>query len=123
MKALTMIVVAAETCKEMLLISMSFDTPRHHSTHPTFLLQGQELRALQARHDYPRIIYCGDGANDLCPALTLRPSDVLLARKGFTLDKLAEQHMPNSGAARTIQAKVLRWQTHEELFRLARQEA
>ena len=26
-------------------------------------------------------MYCGDGANDLCPALALAPGDVVLARK------------------------------------------
>lgn len=30
---------------------------------------------------FKRIIYCGDGANDLCPCLALLPSDHVLARK------------------------------------------
>ena len=45
------------------------------------LLQGQELEALRAATPYQHIVYCGDGANDLCPALALAPGDVVLARE------------------------------------------
>ncbi len=45
------------------------------------LVQGQELEALRAALPYQRVIYCGDGANDLCPALALSSSDVVLARQ------------------------------------------
>lgn len=44
-------------------------------------MQGQELEALRAVSPYKRIIFCGDGANDLCPSLALLPSDYVLARK------------------------------------------
>ena len=49
-----------------------------------WMLQGQELQALRAATPYQRIVYCGDGANDLCPALALAPGDVVLARKVCT---------------------------------------
>ena len=49
-----------------------------------WMLQGQELQALRAATPYQRIVYCGDGANDLCPALALTPGDVVLARKVCT---------------------------------------
>ena len=42
-------------------------------------LQGQELQALRQKPGFGRIIYCGDGANDLCPALTLGPDDYVRA--------------------------------------------
>ena len=45
------------------------------------LLQGQELRELRAARPFQRIVFCGDGANDLCPALALGPDDTVLARK------------------------------------------
>ena len=53
--------------------------------------QGQELESLRRDLGYQRIVYCGDGANDLCPALALTPSDVLLARAGHQLAALVEQ--------------------------------
>ena len=49
------------------------------------IVQGQELEALRAATPYQHIVYCGDGANDLCPALALGPTDVVLARKVITL--------------------------------------
>ena len=48
---------------------------------PCIFLQGQELEALRAATPYQHIVFCGDGANDLCPALALGPTDVVLARK------------------------------------------
>ena len=38
-------------------------------------VQGQELQALRQKPGFGRIVYCGDGANDLCPALMLGPDD------------------------------------------------
>ena len=46
-----------------------------------WLGQGQELEALRAATPYQHIVYCGDGANDLCPALALASTDTVLARK------------------------------------------
>lgn len=45
------------------------------------MVQGQELEALRAAMPYQHIVYCGDGANDLCPALALASTDTVLARK------------------------------------------
>ena len=47
-------------------------------------MQGQELEVLRAASPFKRIIFCGDGANDLCPSLALLPSDYVLARKVCT---------------------------------------
>ena len=44
-------------------------------------VQGQELEALREATPYQHVVYCGDGANDLCPALALGATDVVLARK------------------------------------------
>lgn len=45
------------------------------------MVQGQELEALRAATPYQRVVYCGDGANDLCPSLALASTDTVLARK------------------------------------------
>ncbi|GIL57330.1 hypothetical protein Vafri_12592 [Volvox africanus] len=37
---------------------------------------------------YRQVVYVGDGRNDLCPCLALRPNDVVMARSGFALHKL-----------------------------------
>ncbi|GAA5841204.1 hypothetical protein JCM11251_003233 [Rhodosporidiobolus azoricus] len=48
------------------------------------MCKGEELEAWVARNGgwdaFDKIIYLGDGGNDLCPVLHLRPQDVVLAR-------------------------------------------
>ncbi len=39
------------------------------------VVQGLELQALRQQPGFGRIVYCGDGANDLCPALMLGTDD------------------------------------------------
>ena len=36
---------------------------------------------------YTRVVYVGDGHNDLCPLLQLSESDVGVVRRGYGLDK------------------------------------
>eukprot|EP00730_Choanoeca_flexa_P004671 TRINITY_DN11768_c0_g2_i1.p1 TRINITY_DN11768_c0_g2~~TRINITY_DN11768_c0_g2_i1.p1 ORF type:complete len:239 (+),score=39.78 TRINITY_DN11768_c0_g2_i1:60-776(+) len=58
---------------------------------------------------HARVIYVGDGGNDLCPSLRLRKQDLVLARKGFKLsDKLSER-------ADDVKADVRTWKTYQEL--------
>ncbi len=86
--------------------------------HHLLRKQGQELENLRRRHPYQRIVYCGDGANDLCPALSLTPSDVVLARAGFALDRLISERAAGRDEDGRIVARVHRWADHEELFEL-----
>lgn len=80
-------------------------------------LQGQELINLRKLHGYQRILYCGDGANDACPALSLTSRDVLLARRNGSLQRLMSQHETGSPwpDGRTLKAPVHWWSTHLEL--------
>ncbi|GLI67566.1 hypothetical protein VaNZ11_011792 [Volvox africanus] len=48
------------------------------------LLEEQATRGVL----YRQVVYVGDGRNDLCPCLALRPNDVVMARSGFALHKL-----------------------------------
>lgn len=107
--------------------------PRHdaeacgtHGCHlcPANLCKGRELAALRAAHPGRRIVYCGDGANDLCPALALGPQDVLLARAGHALERMVvERQAGTSPDGRHVTAAVHSWATHEELCRLVQQHA
>uniref|UniRef100_A0A7S0G1S1 Uncharacterized protein n=1 Tax=Rhodosorus marinus TaxID=101924 RepID=A0A7S0G1S1_9RHOD len=56
-----------------------------------------------------RIVYVGDGGNDLCPALRLRDVDSVLPRKGFPLFKLLEEKHEE------CRARVIPWTGGEEL--------
>lgn len=83
------------------------------------LIAGEEVGGGGVAKDAPpsnlRIAYVGDGGNDLCPALSLRPGDVVFARKGMALDK----HL--SGAA-AVEAEVVRWESGGEILAWLRRE-
>ncbi len=55
-----------------------------------------------------RILYVGDGRNDLCPALRiLGPRDIVLARRGFALDAALATHA--TSPATVVAATVCQW--------------
>lgn len=109
-------------------------TPRHDHKScghhgctlcPANLCKGLELDVLlAARIPGTRVIYAGDGANDLCPALRLGPDDVVLAREGHGLARLiamrANGNCPDDGRG-SVAATVRLWSTHDELLRLVQQ--
>lgn len=69
-----------------------------------------------------RVVYAGDGANDICPALALGPDDVVLAKAGHAL----AQYVKAAQADKSLQqpaAAVFEWSTHEQLAALVRQHA
>lgn len=73
-----------------------------------------ELRKLREQRPYKKIIYLGDGANDLCPSLQLREDDLVFARRGYDLDKLIQARKSE------LKARVYQWNTHNELFEMLR---
>jgi hypothetical protein len=67
-----------------------------------------------------RVVYAGDGANDICPALALGPDDVVLAKAGHALAK----YVAAAQADKSLQqpaAAVYLWETHEQLAALVMQ--
>jgi len=119
--------------------------PRHDQTQlgchgcplcPSNLCKGRELDTLRAAHPHrQRIIYIGDGANDLCPALCLGPDDVVLARSGHPLEALifelntttntaaaaVDDEHENDFNQRKVVAQVRTWKCHDELANLVKQ--
>ncbi|XP_011869005.1 PREDICTED: pyridoxal phosphate phosphatase PHOSPHO2-like isoform X2 [Vollenhovia emeryi] len=62
---------------------------------------------------YERIVYIGDGRNDLCPILRLSEADLACPRKGYPLlDRLNK--LPTSVSTK---AKIVPWQDGTELRR------
>lgn len=88
---------------------------------PANLCKGYELQQLRAERPYASVIYAGDGANDLCPALRLGSNDYVLARRGFTLEKLLAQILEaaqtGAVAAQGLpQARLSSWRDHNDLL-------
>jgi len=103
---------------------------------PANLCKGRELDTLRAAHPHRRrIVYIGDGANDLCPALCLGPDDAVLARSGHPLEALISELNTASAAAaaavddenendcnqRRVVAQVRIWKHHDELVNLVKE--
>uniref|UniRef100_A0A7S1X6P0 Protein-serine/threonine phosphatase n=1 Tax=Tetraselmis chuii TaxID=63592 RepID=A0A7S1X6P0_9CHLO len=77
---------------------------------PHNLCKGLELDKLRQDCGYERIIFCGDGANDICPALRLGPDDVVCARRGHSLEYLVRDR------ANDIKASIVYWEDHQDLL-------
>jgi hypothetical protein len=99
--------------------------PRRAAPHacplcPSNLCKGEELAAL--RGGYRRVVFAGDGENDICPARLLGPGDVVLARAGHGLARFlqaaAAGAAPGGGGGAAVAARWFLWDTHEELAAL-----
>ena len=80
------------------------------------------MASLLTEQQYRRVVYCGDGENDLCPTLHLAPGDLVLARRGFGLHRLLTQRA-EMRHERQCKATVRLWGTHAELAELLRKHA
>lgn len=100
-----------------------WDKPPHGCPYcPANLCKGAELSALRSANPTAPVVYCGDGANDYCPALRLAEGDTVLARKGFALDTLIQQSMGDAvcrgsalGGLGPFRADIRSWTDHEDL--------
>lgn len=64
--------------------------------------------------EYERVFYVGDGGNDLCPTACLREQDVVMPRRGFTLEKmlLKLENQPNI----SVKPRVMAWSNGAEIL-------
>jgi pyridoxal phosphate phosphatase PHOSPHO2 len=60
----------------------------------------------------PRIAYVGDGGNDLCPAQSMGPDDILFVRAGYALEKMLQEPAVRT----TVKAKVHVWTSAAEIL-------
>jgi len=101
--------------------------PKHAKGHgcglcPENLCKGREVVRIMGQQLYDRVVYGGDGANDVCPALQLRACDVLLVRRGHGLAAYLAAAAVDA-SLRQVLASVYYWDSHEELAGLVQQHA
>lgn len=69
----------------------------------------------QEQVEFERVLYVGDGANDLCPALALSAADVAFPRKGYPMHRMAQELQRQQPAA--FQATLVPWESATEVAR------
>lgn len=73
------------------------------------LCKGTVLKEILMKGNYKRVVYIGDGANDVCPTMCLSKDDHVVARELFplamTLSKYAEDGHPIQAAVHTVDFK------------------
>ncbi|XP_026206604.1 probable phosphatase phospho1 [Anabas testudineus] len=62
---------------------------------------------------FQRVFYIGDGANDICPSLALRPQDTAFPRRDFPMHRLLLE-MQHSQAAK-FKANIVPWVSGEDI--------
>ncbi|KAJ3607879.1 hypothetical protein NHX12_024930 [Muraenolepis orangiensis] len=66
---------------------------------------------------FRRVLYVGDGANDVCPSLALGPGDVVFPRRDFPMHRLLEAAAGAGGAVSggPLKAQVVPWSSGEDV--------
>ncbi|XP_073503085.1 pyridoxal phosphate phosphatase PHOSPHO2 [Phyllobates terribilis] len=87
----------------------------HCATCPTNLCKKkvlEEFVAKQMSHgvDYSKIVYIGDGSNDLCPVTFLKKGDIAMPREGYTLQKKIAKEIE------LIDSSINVWSTGAEIL-------
>lgn len=89
-------------------------TPYENQTNcdkcPINLCKGGIMRCIIADATYRRIVYVGDGHNDLCPILQLGVEDVACVRRGFVLHSMLPTFR------RRLCCRVVTWRDGHELL-------
>lgn len=74
---------------------------------PSNLCKSRALVDWCAKHAYGKIVYCGDGRNDFCPAMSLPANAIVFPRRGFPLDDLIKKTL--ASPAPQVKARVVPW--------------
>jgi len=67
------------------------------------------LKYFTKNHQYERLIYVGDGPNDVCPALILNANDLVCPRQGLKMESLLQQYC--------IQAQIVSWKDGTDILK------
>ncbi|XP_061091733.1 pyridoxal phosphate phosphatase PHOSPHO2 [Conger conger] len=70
-------------------------------------------RQRQGGVQYERICYVGDGGNDLCPVKILREGDLVMARTGYTLERLLSSPRVSESS---LKPRIVVWSSGFEIL-------
>ncbi|KAL9877990.1 pyridoxal phosphate phosphatase PHOSPHO2 [Glossina fuscipes fuscipes] len=96
--------------------------PYHHQTECRMsavnLCKGKVLehflieQNLRENISYDRVVYVGDGNNDICPVIRLRLQDIACARQGYSMEK----NLAKNRTKIKVRAELLLWKTGFDLL-------
>ncbi|XP_060066943.1 pyridoxal phosphate phosphatase PHOSPHO2-like [Ylistrum balloti] len=74
-------------------------------------------------HTYSRVVYVGDGSNDLCPALTLSDKDYICPRVNLRLWKKVNAILAGDEKFKkySLKARVLEWESGTEILKMIKE--
>ncbi|RIA95928.1 phosphatase phospho-type [Glomus cerebriforme] len=79
------------------------------------ICKGRELINYLSLHpnEFNQIFYVGDSLNDFCPATKMSRNDVLMVRKGFTLEKFLASYTSKD----ELNPRIVYWQDAEDFLK------
>jgi hypothetical protein len=92
-------------------------TAPHCPLCPPTMCKGMYVEALRAQHS--RIVFCCDGANDLCALLSLAQGDVALVRERYGCHRLLKERA--HAGLQQPNCKVFYWKDHAKLQALVKE--
>jgi pyridoxal phosphate phosphatase PHOSPHO2 len=66
----------------------------------------------KSSYSYERMVYVGDSKNDVCPSLSLKSTDLVLARKGRSMEAILKQDEFQS----RLKAKLVIWNDGSDVY-------
>lgn len=73
-------------------------------------------RFIKSHVRYDRVMYCGDGKNDICPMGKLPKNGLACVRKGFYCDREIEKYIAQHNIK--FKASIARWKDGNDLINL-----
>lgn len=82
----------------------------------------EHVKELDTGAEYARVVYVGDGNNDLCPALKLQSRDYICPRIQYALWKKMKKlgHLDGEVSELDIKAKILEWDSATQILELVK---
>jgi hypothetical protein len=98
--------------KLVILPCQPVDKPHSCPFCPPAFCKGLYVKALLQYHS--QVVFCGDGANDLCSVLCLRAQDVAFIRANYKCYLLLRERQRHGKAAQPV-CRIEYWSTQDEL--------
>lgn len=105
--------------KLVILPCQPVDKPHSCPFCPPAFCKGLYVKALLQHHS--QVVFCGDGANDLCSVLCLRKTDMAFIRANYKCYLLLKERARQGKGVSQPVCRIEYWSTQDELAELLSQ--